>query len=52
MQPLNNPFEPLQIKWEVKNIANEVFLRLPSFERPYLLRKYVSSIYMYVTQVK
>ena len=27
MQTLNNPFEPLQIKWEV-NIVKEVFLRL------------------------
>ena len=30
MQPLNNTFGTLQMKWEVKYICKEVFLRLPS----------------------
>ena len=42
-KPLNNPFEPLQIKWEVNIFYKEVFLRLCHCVRLY----YCVSIYMY-----
>ena len=31
MQTLSNPFQTLQIKWEVKFVVKEVYLRLPSW---------------------
>ena len=57
---LEQPFRTLVIKWEVYIIVKEVFLHLPScvvyycvclchFMRLLSLRRYVSSIYMYIS---
>ena len=64
MQTLKQPFQTLQIKWEVNIIVKKsscVFLQAFSFLRPLFvrlsfimrllsLRRYVSSIYMYATK--
>ena len=60
MQPLSNPFQTLQIKWEVKYNCKEascvfimrpLFVRLSFIMRLLSLRRYVSSIYMYATRL-